>query len=62
MNILDLRTDPHLLSKLLSVAGKKMSKQELFVQRVSFIFGQMNGGVPKEKISAILDMQEGRGK
>jgi hypothetical protein len=42
-------TDPTLLDRLVDAARNyRMTPQEVFDQRVSFVYGQMNGEVTKE--------------
>lgn len=60
MNIPNIKTNPGLLEKLRAVAGVAISNDETRAQRTSFIFGQLNGRVPREQIVAQLDAQEGR--
>lgn len=48
------KTEPHLLALLARAATYKMSPQERFDQRVSFVYGQMNGAVSKERVREIL--------
>lgn len=53
-------TDPDLLFRLVAAARDyKMSPQEVFAQRVSFVYGQMNGKVTKEQVRAVLLRSEG---
>lgn len=58
----DVRTEKHLLQRLAIVAPREMSPEEKREQRISWIFGQLDGAVSKEEISKTLDKQEGSGK
>lgn len=51
------RTDPRLLALLERSATYKMTPQERFAQRVSFVYGQMNGLVSKDRVREILEGQ-----
>lgn len=49
------KTDPALLARLIAAArDHKMTPQERFAQRVSFVYGQMNGAVSKAWVRAHL--------
>lgn len=52
-------TDPDLLDRLVEAARNiKMSPAEVFEQRVSFVWGQMNGEMTKDQVRERLrDMQ-----
>lgn len=49
-------TPPELLERLRVAAKRRMTRQERQAQRVSFIFGQMNGELSKERIREILGL------
>ena len=50
-----IATDPDLLARLVNVARNyRMTPQEVFDQRVSFVFGQMNGAMTKDQIRSLL--------
>jgi len=54
----DLKTDPELLRNIALVIPRSMSDEEKRQQRISFIFGQMDGLITKERIAEILNQQE----
>lgn len=54
------RTDPELLARLMEAARNyRMTPQEVFDQRVSFIYGQMNGVWSKDRVRAHLIQRQG---
>lgn len=58
---LGLKTDPALLNKLKGAAARKSSQDEIFEQRVSFVFGSMkeNSGVTRERVRRVILEQDG---
>lgn len=46
-----------LIERLKVAAKTKMTPEQVRAQKVSFIYGQMNGSITKERISSILDRQ-----
>lgn len=50
------QTSPELLERLRIAAKHKMSREERDAQCVSFVFGQMNGAVSKDRIREILGL------
>jgi hypothetical protein len=48
-------TDPALLDRMVEAARNyRMSPQERFEQRVSFVYGQMSGDMTKEQVRKLL--------
>ncbi len=56
-----LKTAPDLLEKLKSALTHRHSPEEIFKQRISFIFGSMrqDSGVTKERIREVLRKHDG---
>lgn len=48
------KTDPALLLKLAEAARYKMTPEERFAQRVSFVYGQMSGQISRDRVREIL--------
>lgn len=58
----DLRTDKELLDAISAAARHKPTADELFRQRVSYIYGSLRNSstVTREKITDVLAAHEGR--
>jgi len=58
----DIRTNPKLLSALKSVPDRKLTEDELYKQRVSFIMGSLsdNSTVTRAQVTEVLADFEGR--
>lgn len=58
---LGLTTSDELLSKLKTAAAHKPSQNEIFEQRVSFVFGSIkeSSGVTKERVRQLILEQKG---
>lgn len=58
----DLRTDEKLLEKLRSSSNQKLTEDELYKQRVSFIMGSLsdNSTVTRAQVTKVLADFEGR--
>ena len=61
-NIQDLKTDPSVLSALEQAAARKATPQEIFEQRVSFVFSSLSesSGATREHVKQVIrEQQEG---
>jgi hypothetical protein len=52
--------NPDLVIKLLEVAHTSMSAEEIHTQKISFIYGQLEGRASHAQIIAVLNKQDGR--
>lgn len=49
------KTDPSLLERLVHAARHhRMTAEERFAQRVSFVYGQLGGALSRERVGEIL--------
>lgn len=53
-SIMEIKTDPRLLTALRAVAGRPMTRAELDEQRVSFVYGQTRSALTKDQVREIL--------
>lgn len=57
----DLKTDPRLLVSLAQAAKRQMTKDELRLQKISFVMGNMpkESTLTRKQVEDILDSAEG---
>ena len=57
----DLKTDAALLAKLSEAAKHQMTKDELRLQKISFVLGNVSGDstITRKQVEEILDRAEG---
>jgi hypothetical protein len=57
----NIRTDARLISRLRAAAGRKLTKEELRAQRISYIYGLLkdDSKVTRDRIKKVLDERDG---
>lgn len=60
----DVRTDPRLLEALQSASKARLTSEERFRQRVSFIMGSLgdDSTITRERVKAVLEEKEIKNK
>jgi len=61
-SVLDIKTDERLLNAVRSAPQHRLDADELFEQRVSFVYGSMgarDGNVTKEQVRQVIMEQQG---
>lgn len=57
IDIQNIKTDPALLQALKDAAQRKMTSEEAFEQKVSWVYGNVSSGYTKDQIREILRQQ-----
>lgn len=58
----DIKTEPSLLKRLHASAGKSLTREQMFKQRVSFIYGSLpqDSTITRQQIVEVLSGEEGQ--